>query len=237
MPAIFGSSVGRTMVKSLKALLLFATVALFGVAGWANTTLFVEVSWNYADHSAAPPANLTDGSIVQIIGYDSTSGAVSPANAGSTGGMQQYGTNPDDGIPILLPNTVADGWEILATTHVQHMDGNFYSVSIAIEIPDGIDKIFVRVFSVTDFPAAPQVVKGWWGISADDVKDVSDTIGTGYTWFDNVEINNQAYFEVIPEPTTLALIGSGLLAIAFRRKRKSIPDVSDRSSHDEGGLS
>lgn len=225
------------MVKSLKALLLFATVALFGVAGWANTTLFVEISWNSPD---APPdtpsvdiSHLNPGSIVQIIGYDSTSGAVTPANAGSTGGMQQYGTH--DGTPILLPNTVADGWQILETAHVQKMSGNFYSVSVAVEIPDGIDKIFVRVFSVTNFPDAPQVVEGWWGIS--ESKDPSDTIGTGYTWFDNVAVTNHAYFEVIPEPTTFALIGSGLLAIAFRRKRKTTPDVSARSSHDEGGLS
>lgn len=221
------------MVKSLKALLLFATVALFGVAGWANTTLFIEVSWNYNNPDGTAPANLQEGSIVQIIGWNSS---VPPApQDASNGGMIQYGTHQPDGDPILLPNTVPDSWQILGTTHVQQMNGNYYSVSIAVEIPANVDKIFVRVFSVTNFPDAPVVAEGYWGISG--ATNVSDTIGTGYTWFDNVSITNHAYFEVIPEPATVALIGSGLLAIAFRRKRKSTLDVSERSSHDAGGLS
>ncbi len=225
LPAIFGPSVGRTMVKSLKALLLFATVALFGVAGWANTTLFVEVSWN-----SSAPANLGPGSIVQIIGR--THDGVLPENA-DNGGMQQYGTL--DGLPVLLPETVANGWQILETAHIQQAAGGYYSISVAIEIPANIESVFVRVFSVTNFPLAPEAYHGYWGISA--ASNVIDTIGTGYTWFDDVELTHEAYFEVIPEPATVALIGSGLLAIAFRRKRKSIPDVSVRSSHDEGGLS
>ena len=230
--AIFGAVVSSTMVKSLKALLLFIAVALLGATVWANTTLFIEVSWNYNNPSGAAPANIQEGSIVQIIGWNSS---VTPApQDASNGGMAQYGTNPDDGDPVLLPNTVPDSWQILGTTHVQHMNDNYYSVSIAIEIPSNVDKIFVRVFDVTDFPAAPEVVEGYWGISG--ATNVSDTIGTGYTWFDDVAVTNHAYFEVIPEPATVALIGSGLLAIAFRRKRKIISDVSDHSSHDEGGL-
>lgn len=155
--------------------------------------------------------------------------------------MQQYGTGVDEQtqevIPVLLPNTVpaGSGWQILETAHVQDMGNNYFTVSVAVEIPDNIDQIFVRVFSLTNFPAAPDSELGWWNISA--ATNVSDTIGTGYTWFDNIALTNKAYFEVIPEPATLTLIGSGLLAIAFRRKRKSIPDVSVRSSHDEGGLS
>ncbi len=236
--AIFGALFGSTMVKSLKALLLFASAALLAATVWANTTLFIEVSWNYNNPSGPDPAPIQEGSIVQIIGWNS-SVPPSPENA-SNGGMTQYGTHPsddpnEDPVPVLLPNTVEDSWQILGTTHVQQMSGNYYSVSIAIEIPSNVDKIFVRVFDVTDFPAAPEVVDGYWGISS--ATNVSDTIGTGYTWFDNVAVTNHAYFEVIPEPATVALIGSGLLAIAFRRKRKIISDVSDRSSHDEGGLS
>ena len=239
------------MVKSLKALLLFASVALLAATVWANTTVFVEISWNSPDASSLGPADLTNlqaGSIVQIIGCPSD--GFTPESV-ENGGMAQYGTKVVDvldehgdptgetvEVPVLLPNTVPEGsgWQILETAHVQQIGNtDYYTVSVAIELPAGIDKIFVRVFSNTEFHEAPNADEGWWNISS--ANDVSDpTIGMSYTWFDNIALTNHAYFEVIPEPTTIALIGSGFLVFVFRRKRTPHIDVSARSSHDEGGL-
>lgn len=224
------------MLKSIKPLLLLlAAMACLAPSMAHGYALNIEVSWNSAYGPGSYTAgNIHPGSIIQIIGYNSSGGALDPANA-TNGGMTQYGQT--NGVPILLPNTVpaGSGWEILATTTVQDTgitttNGDWYTANITIDVPNDIDTIFVRVFSNTNFPDNGIPAHGYWGISPTNTVD--PTLGFALTWFDNVAITNEAYFEVIPEPSTLALLGSGLLAIAFlprRRKPSSTSQSSTRS--------
>lgn len=228
-------SIGIAMLKSLKPLLLLLAAMVCLAPSMAHGyALNIEVSWN-SEYGPGPytAGNLQDGSIIQIIGYNSSGGALDPAQA-TNGGMTQFGQTAG-GDPVLLPNTVPDGsgWEILATTTAQDtgittVNGEWYTANITIDVPNDIDTIFVRVFYNTSFPDNGIPEHGYWGISP--ANRVDPTLGFALTWFDNVAITNEAYFEVIPEPSTLALLGSGLLAIAFFPRRRKLSSTSQSST-------
>ena len=223
------------MTKHLKQAIFFLAVALFAAVSQAVTVL-VEVSWNSPYGSGAgvdltqDPYHINDGSIIQIIGYNSNQTGVPDPDHADNGGMTQYGEQ--DGTPVLLPDTVPDGWTILATTHVEDTGlpgaggADYYTTTVAVDIPYDVDTIFVRVFSLTDYPAEGTISSGYWGVSG--IQNVSDFVGVGFTWFDDVEDPNFAYFEVIPEPATTGLLacGAGVLALWARRRKKGKGDRS-----------
>ena len=232
-PARYKMAIGWcTMSKFARIPLFFLAVALLAAVSQA-ITIEVEVSWNspLAPSQDSDTSNLQTGSIIQIIGWNSDSGAPSPQDA-EYGGMIKYGKTAN-GDPILLPNTTPVGWAILATTSITKTgnDPAYCTVSIAVDVPEQYDKIFVRVFSLTEFPEGESAL-GYWGIS--EASNVSGTVGLGMTWFDNVAHTNVAYFEVIPEPSTLALLGCGITALALfpRRKHRKDKVSSSHRSHD-----
>lgn len=223
------------MTKHLQQFLFFLAVALFAAVSQA-VTLVVEVAWNspYGSGSGVDPSvdpyHIQDGSIIQIIGYNSQQTGVHGPDDVDNGGMTQVGEV--DGTPVLIPNSVAEGWSILSTTHVTDMGTTgaggeeYFTTTVAIDIPYDIDTIFVRVFSLTDFPDEGTTVAGYWGVS--QIQDISGFVGLGFTWFDDVPNPNFAYFEVIPEPATTGLLacGAGVLALWARRRKKGKGDPS-----------
>jgi len=217
-------------------------------------TLVVEVSWNSPYGSgqgidpSADPYHIQNGSIVQIIGYNSQQTGVHGPDDVDNGGMAQYGTvtewhpvwDPEAEeyvdtpftYPVLLPNTVAEGWTILASTHVVDTGTTgaggeeYFTTTVVFDLPYNVDTIFVRIFSNTEFPDDGTAVSGYWGTS--EIQNVADFIGLGFTWFDDIENPNYAYFEVIPEPATTGLLacGAGVLALWARRRKKGKGDPS-----------
>ena len=226
------------MTKHIRQVLFFLAVALFAAVAQA-VTLVVEVSWNspYGSGQGIDPTedpyHLQDGSIVQIIGYNSQQTGVHGPDDVDNGGMTQYSTvDGDPPVPVLLPNTVAEGWTILAETHAVDTgttgagDMEYFTTTVVFDLPYNVDTIFVRIFSNTGFPDDGTMVSGYWGTS--DTQNVADFIGLGFTWFDDIENPNFAYFEVIPEPATTGLLacGAGVLALWARRRKKGKGDPS-----------
>ena len=231
---------GIAVVAALALLCLWAVPA-------QALVVIMDIGWGYYGNSDmdndALRSNfaLQEGSIVQVIAYDSTA---YPDNT-FTGGnpvdnfdvFGAYAGTPIPGEPNYSPNdqppsennvyspyTAPEGHLIAYTTTIGPAIGgnangyNWYSVYATFQILDSYDSIYIRVFGATEFPLMTTVAS-YWGIS--DVQSGGGSIGTWYVTYDDVTAADHVnYFEVIPEPGSLALFalgGAGLLAARRRR--------------------
>lgn len=235
----------RESPRSGWALALVGAVVLCLVAIPAQA-LVVEINlgWGYTAGADTDLAdyNLQEGSIIQVIMYNSATGVAPGPNANNN--FEIVGQYSGSGIaaepfpgtePANVPtdNTIYDPFSIVEdghvmayTTHIgptipDNENGfNWYNVVAQFEILGTYDRLYLRVFGATEFNTM-EVVSSYWGLSA--VQNGTNIIDT---WFvdpiDDVVANQKNYFEVIPEPGSLALIvlgGAGLLA-GYRRRQK-----------------
>lgn len=214
-------------------------------------TVIMDIGWGYYDEDGMTAGKLTsnyalqEGSIVQIIAYDSSTYPSTTFTGGDpSDNFDDFGSYAGDGIPgepnvdpwdqtpgldhnVFLPYTTPAGHVIAYTTEIGTPIGgndngfNWYSIYASFQILDQYDSIYIRVFGATEFPQM-QVVASYWGIS--DVQSSGGGFGTWYVTYDDVTATNHVnYFEVIPEPGSLALLslgGIGLWAGRHRRRKR-----------------
>lgn len=210
----------------------------------------LDMGWGYNYGGAgtsvdlAAAYNLQVGSLVQVIMFNS-----SDAGPGTTaaGNFEFYST-PYTGDPMAAepyssgsqheptdtttykPDTTPDGHVIVAEFGIEqapYADGQgdtWYRVLEQFHVVGDYDRLYVRIFGATEFPPMV-VVASYWGLS-----EVQNYPGTPGVWYvgpgviDDLAATNKNYFEVIPEPGSLALLALGTVGLwAGRRRRHEIP--------------
>ena len=231
---------------------MFALFCLF--AAPAAQAMLLELNFHWEVGTEAHPDllsyNLQEGSIIQVIAIKKET--TLPENFGDAAGQfDPYGiwagdpmraepykpdidpdthepipVQPDDpDVPgssdVFLADTTPDGTDILYTGSLQS-DSGWYGLYTQIYIDDYIyDRVYIRVFGATDFEQGV-VAASYWGVS--EIHNLNPTFQ-----FDTFEKANQdaptaTYFEVVPEPATLGLLGLGGCALAAWRRRRPQED-------------
>lgn len=192
----------------------------------------IDLGWGYnqsADGNSLNPYNLQVGSIIQVVMYNSASASAPGPDANDNFDVfGDYPSNPDSlsDTTIYDPESTPSGHVIVQTAQIQvaeYTDDNgnvWWNVYLEFAVIGSYDRLYVRVFEMTTFPDGTPA-SSYWGLS--DVQSGTNLIGTWPVGIvDNITATNQNYFEVIPEPGTMALLGlggAGLLAGSRRRKK------------------
>ncbi len=202
-------------------------------AGWTDAT--------DAQNNLNDTYHLQEGSIIQVVMYNSAT--ASPPGPEADDNFAYFGDylgDPLDAVPIPTtgaetpgditlynPNSVPTdhvlAYQTTIGSSIADGAGQWYNIYEQFEILGTYDSLYIRVFGATDFPNG-SVVASYWGLSV--LYEGDSTLGTWYVGqngeLDNTVANHTNYFEVIPEPGTMALFllgGAGLLTGRFRRKK------------------
>jgi len=205
---------------------LWVSLLFFGVGSAQALLVSVEVTWGYPDGISqgdlSTTYNLQVGSIIQIVAYSDAEVMGVPVDPSDPEkNFTPYGNG------VYLPNTTPDKHEIVATGSVQLLSGTtnsgIFGMTTWIDLPYAYDRLYVRVFEATAFEQGVSN-QSHWGISS--VSNISDNgFGVALTWFDDTHADNLDYFELIPEPSTLAFVmsgGCGMGLFAFFRRRRTL---------------
>lgn len=156
--------------------------------------------------------DLMEGSVIQVVAYNAGAETPRPNNSFDSHGMGVYD-----------PYSTPDGHEILHSSSIgADIDpGRRYEyVETFVSVMD-YDYVYLRIFSATGF--SEEVQLSYWGLGP--VRTPSG--GTVYYGANNFNPNRSdyfstaTYFEVIPEPSSAALLTCGLAVIAFSRAKKA----------------
>jgi len=212
-------------------LAVVAACLCFGVAPAQALVVTVDLGWGYPSGHTLSEYNLQEGSIVQVVMYNSAT--ASPPGTATDDNFDIYsdmGTNTIPAQPstnttptdttIYFPETTPAGHVIAYTTQIGPAVDGWWNIYAQFEILGTYDSLYIRVFGATDFPEG-EAVSTYWGLSG--VQTGTNIIDTWYVpYIDNTSATNLAYFEVIPEPGSLALFmtGGAGLWIAHRRRQK-----------------
>lgn len=214
---------------------LFGCLLLFCAVPAQALLVTVDLGWGYPGGGSLANYNLQEGSIVQILMYNSANASAPGPNASDNFPSDTvYGTyggpgipaqpNPPGAIPtdqnVYNPEATPEGHVIAYTTQIGEAVDGWWHIYAQFEILGTYDRLYVRVFGATEFPSG-NVWASYWGISG--VQVGTNIIDTWYVDpIVNVSAPNANYFEVIPEPSTVALFllgGTGLWMGARRRKK------------------
>jgi hypothetical protein len=220
--------------------LALALFALF--AGGALTAramlLTVDLRWTGGD-------NLQVGSIVQVIGIRKEGAdGFNPTDEYQFGdiALKPYGTwtgEPIDAAPysdgnhapesdkVWLADNTQRGHDILYTGA---LDGSGLYTQFTLDTYV-YDTVYIRVFGATSIEQGV-VTASYWGVSTPQTLHPSyatDTLRVDdFSW-----VTNANYFEVIPEPVTLGLLGVGGVALAAWRRRRFARTCGDAPEREE----
>ncbi|MDR0993418.1 MAG: PEP-CTERM sorting domain-containing protein [Verrucomicrobiota bacterium] len=240
---------GRSVVVRPGRTRLGWALAFFLALSFSASAMLVTIDFGWGYTSTGPTDltsfNLQPGSIIQVVAYTSGFGVQppSPTHAGSN--FDQYGYHTGD--PLVaepydngsehypadperyLANSTPEGHDIVYQTQIpstqeeNESGGYWYHVFEEFELLDTYDSVYIRVFGATEFLEGESFAS-YWGIS--DVFG-PDPSHHHWTWvLDDVGAPNKNYFEVIPEPGTLALVGMGGAALCLFRRRRKTPVLS-----------
>ena len=195
----------------------------------------VDLGWGFGGGDSLSNYNLQEGSIVQVIMFNSANaldpGSDADDNFPSDSAYGMY-DGPDlssapyttDHFPtdpnVYDPETTPEGHTIAYTTHIGEAVDGWWHIYAQFEILGTYDRLYIRVFGATDFPNG-HIFASYWGIS--DVRYGTNIIDTWYVDpIVNVDAPNANYFEVIPEPSSMALflLGGVGLCSRFRLRKK-----------------
>lgn len=231
------------------ALALFVLFAVFSTAAQAML-LTLDLRWD-ASHltpgsDGEIPSNLQVGSIIQVIGYKSSESDYDPDDSAylqpdmqfvkygetdspSSAAPYSSGHEPTDS-PVYLANTTYTNHTILYTGTIQS-NASWYGIYTQITVDDWLyDKVYIRVFGATNI-AQGVVTASYWGVSAaHTLNPVYQTDTLGVT---NFVAENKNYFEVIPEPATMGLLGAGGIALAIWRRRRFLRTGANGTVREE----
>lgn len=229
------------------ALALFALFGGFATAAQAML-LTLDLRWSASDADDLLAYKLQEGSIIQVIGYNSSDYPDQPSSQDNIQFGQAYGTytgealSPepfDSGAGLKAPRDVylADntqtGHEILYTGSVQKKGNDWYGLYTQITIDQSLyDTVYIRVFGATEFVQG-EAIASYWGISDSKTLDPDHHYQTDTLATRDVEAGTANYFEVIPEPATLGLLGLGGVALTAWRRRRFVRLSGDRVVREE----
>jgi len=225
------SGKGMGISKSRMKPVLFGFLLLVLMVMPAQALLVtVDLGWD------APLANynLQEGSVVQVIMFDSSTasnpGSTADDNFGDpfggydgddifaapyTSGSTHIPTDPEAYDPLGVP----DGHMIAYTARIPPESSSWHNIIAQFEVLGTYDRLYIRVFGATDL-GQQGYWASYWGLST-----VQTNTGDIYTWFvdpiNNVEADQKNYFHVIPEPGSLALGLLGAMGLWAGRRRKS----------------
>ncbi len=234
----------------------WALLGTLGLCLWAipahGLVVSVDIGWGYGlgwtagndNANLINNYNLQEGSIVQIIMYNSathTNQAFLTEDPdwnfdymGSYGGSnlssEPYtSSNYPDTRDAYDPTTAPTGHVIAYQTQIgnsiSNANGYWYYLYAQFEILGTYDRLYLRVFGATNLNQA--VFASYWGLSTQMVG--TNIVGTWYVpigSLDNTVADQKNYFEVIPEPSALALFmlgGATMLAHRQRRRKTGRP--------------
>lgn len=218
------TSTCRSRLARIAGAALFCLFAAFAPAAHAML-LELQFHWSNSDLTAY---NLQEGSIIQVIAYNSSDAGALVNSAASQ--FELYGQTseqasaqpyPSGHIPessdVYLANSTQSGHEIVYTGSLQNLDG-WYGLYTQIQIDNEVyDTVYIRVFGATSIEQG-EVTASYWGISGTTTLDPTFQF---QNWtLEDVTAPNKNYFEVIPEPATLGLLGLGGFALAAWRRRR-----------------
>lgn len=215
--------------------LALALFALFGgVATAAQAMLLtLDLRWNASNASELLAYNLQPGSIIQVIGYKDGEGEAwsdSPVKQ-----FEQYGTtstqsgaapyastdtsHAPDTSAVYLADSTQEGHEILYTGAVGNL-GSWYGLYTQITVDNYLyDRVYIRVFGAKEFKQG-EVIASYWGVSP--VHTNAPSYSTDTLSVIDFKAEQANYFEVIPEPATVGLLGLGGIALAAWRRRRCV---------------
>jgi hypothetical protein len=211
--------------------LALALFALFGGLATAAQAMLLtlDLRWTGSDLTAY---NLQEGSIIQVIGFKQGEGASFSPDVASQFG-EPYGCMPNDDqtsaapytsghVPdhkdVYLADNTQGGHEILYTGSIQSV-GTWYGLYTQITVDNYLyDTVYIRVFGATEIKQG-EVTASYWGVSTPQT--LSPSYATDTLAVTNLLAGSPNYFEVIPEPATVGLLGLGGVALAAWRRRRA----------------
>ena len=108
---------------------------------------------------------------------------------------------------------------------------SWYGLYTQITVDDWMyNTVYIRVFGATDI-AQGVVTASYWGVST--AYTLNPSYQTDTLVVTNLVAEYKNYFEVIPEPATMGLLGAGGIALAAWRRRRFLRTSADGTVREE----